>query len=267
MLLVTLLPVQGGCSRQMTRGEPVEMLNAVLWMQTSAEYTANARQAYTAARANLELALADPHWTAALEQGGDYSDLPPAVIVDLDQTVLDNTAYNANMLSKGQEHSQKSHLDWCLHASDPAVPGVREFIDYAASRGVVIIYNSARSETMRACTTRNLQALGLPLQDQDALLLADGTPGSAKSRHRGRVCRQYRVLLLIGDDLNDFVDGSRVEPSARRAMASQYAGRWGKEWIILPNTMYGSWETSLYDFDYTLPREERLNLKLQQLVR
>jgi len=255
-----------GCGKPMVKTESNEMLNSILWTQTSAEYIANTKQAYQMAAVNLDQALADPQWTAALEQTGDYTGLPPAIIVDLDQTVLDNTAYNAEMIGGDQGHSQESHTNWCRSTTAPAIPGVKEFLDYAVERGVTVIYNSARHEEMRDCTTRNLQALGLPLPNQELLLLSDGTSGSAKVKQRARMCWQYRILLLVGDNLDDFVDGSMTDPAARRALASQHAGRWGREWIILPNPMFGNWESSLYEFDYSMPRDERLDRKLQQLL-
>jgi acid phosphatase len=244
-LVLTLV----GCGKPMVKTESHEMLNSILWTQTSAEYIANTKQAYQMAAVNLDQALADLQWTAALEQTGDYMGLPPAIIVDLDQTVLDNTAYNAEMIAEGQGHSQESHTNWCRSATAPAIPGVREFLNYAVERGVTVIYNSARHEEMRDCTTRNLQ-----------------TSGSAKVKHRASMCWQYRILLLVGDNLDDFVDGSMTDPAARRALASQYAGRWGREWIILPNPMFGNWESSLYEFDYSMPMGERLDRKLQQLL-
>ena len=261
-LVLTLV----ACGKPVVKTESHEMLNSILWTQTSAEYIANTKQAYQMAAVNLDQALADPQWTAALEQTGDYTGLPPAIIVDLDQTVLDNTAYNAEMIAGGQGHSQESHTNWCRDTTAPAIPGAREFLNYAVARGVTVIYNSARHEEMRDCTTSNLQALGLPLPNQDLLLLADGTSGSAKVKHRDSMCWQYRILLLVGDNLDDFVDGSMIDPAARRALASQHAGRWGREWIILPNPMFGNWESSLYEFDYTLPRDIRLDRKLQQLL-
>ena len=76
-----------GCGKPMVKTESHEMLNSILWTQTSAEYIANTKQAYQMAAVNLDQALADPQWTAALEQTGDYTGLPPAIIVDLDQTL------------------------------------------------------------------------------------------------------------------------------------------------------------------------------------
>ena len=72
-------------------------------------------------------------------------------------------------------------------------------------------------------------------------------------------------MLLVGDDMEDFVSGSKADPAARRALARQHSNRWGRQWIILPNPMYGAWDTSLYGFDYTLPVDQRLDLKLQRL--
>ena len=265
IIAVAFLLGLSGCGKPMLKTEPLEMLNSVLWAQTSAEYIANTSQAYQLATVNLDRALADPQWTAALEQSGDYSGLPPAIIIDLDQTVLDNSVYNAEMISEHREYSEESHVSWCRNSTAAAVPGVRAFLDYAVERGVTVIYNSSRSEAMRECTTRNLRALGLPLPSQDLLLLADETGGAAKVEHRARMCRQYRILLLAGDNLNDFVDGSMTTPAARRALAIQHADRWGREWIILPNPIFGDWEFSLFEYDYTLPRRERLYRKRQQL--
>jgi len=238
-----------------------------LWIQTSAEYTASTLQAYRLAAANLDRALADPHWTALLDRDGEDSALPPAVILDLDQTVLDTGSYNARIILQEGSYAGGSFADWCRQATAPAIPGVQEFVDHAVKRGVAVIYNSARGESLRDCTARNLLALGLPLPEQQRLLLSDGTAATSKAQQRARTASRYRVLLLVGDNLNDFVSGTKTDPATRHEVAAHYATRWGREWIMLPNPMYGSWEYSLYDFEYTLPREERLSRKLQHLQR
>jgi acid phosphatase len=243
------------------------LLNAVLWTQTSAEYAADAMQAYRNARLSLDHALADPEWTAALEQTGHYADLPPAVVLDLDQTILDNSGYNAALILDNRGYSRQSHEAWCRQSTAPAIPGAKAFLDYASSRGVTVVYYSARREETRECTARNLKTLGLPFANPDRLLLSDGTAATSKARQRQRLARHYRILLLVGDNIDDFVPGSRGDPAARRTVASQHADRWGREWIILPNPMYGHWDNALYDFDYRLPPAEQLKMKLQQLRR
>lgn len=238
------------------------MLNATLWQQTSAEYQGVALQVYQLARSNLDLALADLQWNAMPGYAEGVEDLPPAIILDLDETVLDNTAYEVRIIRQLGRYSPESFADWCHEASAAAVPGVRGFLEYAVSRGVAVFYYSARKESLRDCTTRNLRALQLPLADASYLLLNDGR---SKSDYRNLIARDHRILLLVGDNLEDFMEGSRNPPGVRRALARDHAGRWGREWILFPNPVYGHWESGCYDFDYRLPREEQLRLKLQEL--
>jgi len=238
------------------------MLNATLWAQSSAEYEATTRQMYRVARDNLDLALADPHWRAALEQTGDTTGLPPAIVLDLDETILDNTSYEVRIIRRLGTYSRASFADWCREVDAPAISGAGEFLDYATERNVAVFYYSARRENLRDCTERNLHALRFPLPDESRLLLNNGT---SKAEYRAMIAGKYRILLLVGDNLQDFVDGSRMDPIRRRDLARAYAGRWGREWIVLPNPMYGHWESSCYNYDYQLPREEQLRLKNRQL--
>lgn len=238
------------------------MLNATLWAQSAAEYEALTRQVYRVARENLELALTDPHWSAALEQTGDTTGLPPAIVLDIDETILDNTSFEVRIIRRLGKYSRASFADWCREADAPAIPGAREFLEYAAERNVTVFYYSARRENLRGCTARNLRALQLPLPDESRLLLNDGT---SKSEYRAMIAGDFRILLLVGDNLHDFVDGSRTDPALRRDLARSHVDRWGREWIMLPNPMYGHWESSYYGFDYQLPRKEQLRRKNLQL--
>jgi len=250
-----------GCSTA-TRTETHEMLNATLWQQTSGEYAAITRQIFRQAGESLDAALADPGWTAALEQTGEFTTLPPAIIADLDETILDNTRYEARIIKQLGRFTPQSFAAWCREENAGPVPGARDFLEYAAGRGVAIFYYSARREHLRECTSRNLRAIGMPYTGEDHLLLDDGR---TKSQRRAAVARQYRILLLVGDNLEDFIDSSGVDPAARRELAERYAGRWGSEWIMLPNPIYGHWESSFYGFDYRMPREEQQQRKLQGL--
>ena len=259
---VTLL--LGACSSQPPVADTHESLNAGLWTQTAAEYAASTTQAYRVAMDNLDRALGDPHWSAALEQQGDFADLPPAVLLDIDQTVLDNSGYNTQLILAGEQHTMARFSAWC-EAFAPAIAGVKPFMDHAVARGVTVIYYSARPESLRDCTTRNLLEYALPLTDQALLLLNDGTSATRKVQQRSDVAGRYRILLIVGDNLDDFVSGSRDEPAARRSLAKQHTSRWGREWIILPNPIYGHWEASIYGFDRSLSRDERVDRKLQYL--
>jgi 5'-nucleotidase (lipoprotein e(P4) family) len=260
--MLVICTVLFGCTKSEKESESHEMLNAALWRQSSAEYPAIARQTYRLAHINLDQALADPQWTAALEQTENATGLPPAIIADLDETILDDTSYEVRIIRWLGSYSPESFADWCRDVNAPAIPGAREFLDYAAAHGVAVFYYSARRESLRECTTRNLRYLQLPFPDETRLLLADG---KSKSDYRTEVASHYRVLLLLGDNLEDFVTGSRSDPSVRSELAKRYAQRWGREWIVLPNPMYGHWEAAPYGYNYQLPRTEQLRRKLRML--
>jgi len=266
VLVTAVILLFAGCSSGPPRVDTHESLNATLWAYTAAEYAASTTQAYHIAGVNLDLALADSQWTAALEQQGDYSALPPAVLLDIDQTVLDNSHYNSDIIARYGGYSQKTFNEWCNEIAATAVPGAKYFVDHARERGVTIIYYSRRLETLRDCTTRNMEALGFSLPNQEHLLLNNGLPATEKAQLRTELASQFRILLLVGDDLDDFIAGSKTEAAARTALANQHADRWGREWIILPNPMHGGWEASLYGFDYPLPRDEQLHLKQRHLA-
>ncbi|HYQ70303.1 MAG TPA: HAD family acid phosphatase [Gammaproteobacteria bacterium] len=257
-----LLAVLAACTDPAVDSKAHEMLNATLWQHTSAEYEVAVLQAYRLAQENLDKALADVHWNAAPEPSGNDAGLAPAVLLDLDETVIDNTEYEVRIIRELGQYSPESFAQWCESAQAPAITGAPEFLEYAESRQVAVFYYSARKESLRGCTTRNLQRLGLPLADDTHLLLDDGT---SKSEYRRMIAAKYRLLLLVGDNLEDFVEGSKSTSAQRRELASHYARHWGREWIILPNPMYGHWESTTYNFDYRLSRDEQLQRKREAL--
>lgn len=123
----------------LARSQGSENLNSVLWMQTSAEYQAVTRQTYAAGKAALEKALADPRWTAALEQvpdiTGNYDKYPPAVILDLDETVLDNSPIQARNVVKQQGFTDAAWQAWVKEQKAGVIAGAHEFLAYAHGRG------------------------------------------------------------------------------------------------------------------------------------
>ncbi len=226
-----------------------ENLNAVLWLQTAMEFEASAVQAYRLARLQLDAALSDPSWTAALEQQGDVSKLPPAVIVDIDETVLDNSYYQARLIRDNAPYATPTWDAWVTEARATAVPGAVEFSKYAASKGVAVFYVSNRTANLEEATRKNLAALGFPLVDGvDTVLVRGERPewsASAKGVRRAFIATNYRIVMLIGDDLGDFVVDASGTPAERSARASGQSDWWGRRWIMIPNPTYGSWERAI----------------------
>jgi 5'-nucleotidase (lipoprotein e(P4) family) len=238
-----------------------DTLYATVWMQTAGEFAALSRQAYRAATLALEEALADPTWTAATEQEGRaFSHLPPAIIVDVDETVLDNSAFQAQLILDRQRYTEEAWEVWVERAEAVPMAGAAEFLKAAAARGVTVFYVTNRDAGGKAATAANLRAHGFPLAADRDVLLCKGERGwtSDKQPRRELIAEDFRILMLCGDDLNDFVAGTRTDdPDSRRAAVAPYADWFGSRWIVLPNPVYGSWEASLFGRDYSLDPEER----------
>jgi 5'-nucleotidase (lipoprotein e(P4) family) len=265
LLLLSMLLPSCATDRQTHEG-----LRAVLWVQTSAEYRACAEQAYRAAKEKLDLALRNQDWTAAPEQLKDYQHLPPAVILDVDRTVLDNVPFQGQLVKGGRAFTRDLWEQWVFMAKASPVPGALEFVRYAETKNVEIFYVTNRTANLEEATRKNLERLGFPTKrEPDTVLMKKERGwGSDKSSRRKVVAKDYRILLLIGDDFNDFVSGVRGKGVAlkdRTRLANQYKSYWGEKWIMLPNPIYGSWEAALYEFEYGLPHAEKLKREYEKL--
>ena len=242
-----------------------DLLNAVLWMQRSVEYKASALTAFALARLRLDQALTDPSWTAApKEQTGAYQTLPPAVILDIDETLIDNSGYQAWMTLKDTTFNPKTWNAYVNTVSSVAIPGAVEFTKYAAGRGVKVFYVSNRTAEEEPATRKNLERFGFPLDDKlDTVLMARERPdwGSAKGPRRAHVARGYRVLLNLGDNFGDFVDEYRGTEAERLKVLEEHKDRWGREWIMLANPSYGSFESAPYKHDFKLSNADKRKAK------
>jgi 5'-nucleotidase (lipoprotein e(P4) family) len=230
---------------------PLDLLNAVLWQQTAAEYQAGSLQSFQTAQAQLELLLKQSSLTAAVEQTGNFSALPPAVIVDVDETMLDNSAFQARLITSGKTFVEADWAAWCREAAALPVPGAREFSNFANARGVRVIYMSNRDVSLTEPTRANLAAYGFSdAANTQTFLFRDKANGmDTKGQRRTLVAKKYRIVMLVGDNLGDFNEGYRSDVAARQTLVSDFSGYWGTRWIMLANPSYGSWEQTLYGFD------------------
>lgn len=248
---------------------PNENLHATLWVQTAAEYHALALQTYTTARAQLDAALADPRLSADPVQlaAGGYENLPPAIVLDVDETVLDNSVYQARLIRDGGVYDRESWQAWVREEAAPAVPGALEFIEYAAAQGVAIVYLTNRRSNVEEPTRRNLLAAGFPVADDFDAVLTRGeiSEGSDKGPRRASVAARFRVVQYVGDNLGDFLSDVDTSVEERHQQVLAYADWWGERWFMLPNPQYGSWEGVLFDGDYSLSPDDRLRRKLGRL--
>lgn len=244
-------------------------LNAVLWVQASAEYKAVTETVYRAAADRLDLALKEKNWDALVpdERGNAVAGLPPAVILDVDETVLDNSPYQARLVGNGKEYDEVSWDRWVSEKKAKPVPGVVDFARAATARGVTLLYLSNRAEHLQAATLENLKAVGLPVKDE-SVFLGLGTfvkdceqNGSEKNCRRRLAGQKYRVLMQFGDQLGDFVQIVSNTPQGRAQLLDQYDDWFGERWWMLPNPTYGSWEPAIFNNDWAQPRASRREMK------
>jgi len=274
-------------------------LNSVTWMQTSEEYRALSLGAYNMARQNLDHALEDKSWTALLSQvptndaeTSALGKLPPAVILDIDETVLGTLPFQAWLVKNDRRFAPISWHAWVSEASAEPVPGALDFVRYAMQKGVTVFYLSNRAYRgafdtnangqidpgeeqvdLEPFTISNLVRVGLLPQknvsNEGAVLLrgetgADGRikkgwASRDKATRRESLSSDYRVVLIMGDNLNDIV-GEEFHD-----VLDSNRARWGRSWIVLPNPVYGYWEKRLYDSRHPLSVEEKINIKLDSL--
>ncbi|MDO4708707.1 MAG: 5'-nucleotidase, lipoprotein e(P4) family [Pseudomonadota bacterium] len=249
-------------------------LNAVVWMQHSDEYAAATRSLYRAAAGRLDAVLASGEEALAdnERQPGERHALPAAIIMDIDETVLDNSPYQARLLAEGSEFDSGSWNAWVAEKKARVIPGALEFTQAAAARGITIFYISNREAALSAETLENLRAAGLPVKAGETVFLGLGMEvpgctqiGSEKRCRRQWVSQNYRVVMQFGDQLGDFAEIRSNTPGARAALSRQYSTWWGERWWMLPNPSYGSWESALLGESRRAAREVRRRIKRESL--
>jgi acid phosphatase len=247
-------------------------LNAVVWTQLAVEHDLVFREIYRAAGEKLLRALADPTWDALPrgERAGPFAGLPAAVILDVDETVLDNSPYAARLVRSGKEYEEFSWRAWCLEESARPLPGALEFVRFAADRGVHVFYLTNRAVDLGPATLSNLRKAGFPAPPESFLGLGTVVAGcdmvgTDKGCRRRLLGHDYRILMQFGDQVVDFVDVASNTPDGRRKEMAPYDSWIGERWWVLPNPSYGSWEPALFNNDWTLSRERRRQAKIDAL--
>jgi len=205
-----------------------------LYQQQAAEYKALCFQAYNIARLRLDQRLSV------------RSNKPLAIITDIDETVLDNSPYFSQLAREGKVYSDSSWVNWTARVKCDTIPGASGFLKYASAKGVTIFYITNRFQRELLPTVENLRKWKLPDADTTHVLLLNSNDSSKESR-RLSVEKDNEVILLIGDNLGDFNKYfDHLNNRERSLHAQAKAGLFGQKFVVLPNSMYGSWEDVFY---------------------
>jgi 5'-nucleotidase (lipoprotein e(P4) family) len=214
--------------------------DAVLWQNTSAEAYWSYQQAYAYASQRLFEILRFEDLTGEPPE----DPRPTAVIVDIDETVLDNSPYQVNAVREGRTFDPAAWKTWTDKAVAKASPGALEFLAYAKERGCEVFYITNRTLEEKASTLKNLNDLGFPFADEAHLLLMEGT--SDKTARRAKVYASHRVILLVGDQLRDFDERFKDRSVDHgRNVVDQLADSLSQFFILLPNPMYGTYRDAV----------------------
>lgn len=221
---------------------------ALLWMRTAAEYRALCYQGYNAAMAEIDRALADP----------TRSGKPLAIVLDCDETVVDNTpGLAAAQIAGSGLYPSSWWNEWCARGEAFAMPGAVEFLQAVDAKGVAIFYVTNRTDSLTYDgTERNLRELGFPQADREHLLL--GTDTGNKQPRFDRVTADYDVILYMGDNAGDLPIGTYgADREERAAIIDENRALFGTKYIVFPNPVYGAWVYAIADNYFSLTPEER----------
>ncbi|EAN6152594.1 5'-nucleotidase, lipoprotein e(P4) family [Salmonella enterica] len=228
--------------------------SAVLWMQMSGEYKALAYQAFNVAR-------------IVFDSKEKFKKGKKAVIVDLDETMIDNSPYSAWQIAMSQPYSSDTWSKWVENRNASAIPGAVDFARYVTAHNGTVFYVSNRSQDNFVATAANLNKVGFPSVSKETLLLRQAGNNSDKSNRFQKIKEDgYQVILYIGDNLNDFPQRSYHKSAAERSQfVSDNKDKFGVDYVILPNPVYGDWELSLAKDYLKLPLNERVKVRQSAL--
>jgi 5'-nucleotidase (lipoprotein e(P4) family) len=220
---------------------------SLLWMQSSAEYRELCYQSYNAGKIQVDAALKN------FKKG----DKPLAIIVDCDETILDNSAYDAGHTGYNDAYAGDTWAKWVDAAKAEAMPGSKEFLQYLSTKGVDVFYVTNRdAKKGLEGTMKNLKNLGFPNVDEKHVLLQ--TDKGNKQPRFDEVSKDYNVVVYMGDNENDLPIGAYGQSlQDRNSTADKNKDAFGTKFIALPNPSYGDFEPAVASGYWDLSAQQK----------
>ena len=223
--------------------------NAVTWQTASKEYAFLTESIYQQATESLlTMSLPDTPW---------------AVVMDVDETVLDNSAYQVGLDRTGHSFTPATWADWVASEQALLVPGVDDFISTVFEKGGTVAFVTNRDREQDGHTWSNMLAAGLSVTKDNACLMgrssADRTSVDNQTRFNDKDLRRQQVeegssscfnpdgerhgtfpastiVMQVGDNIEDFSGVTQESADVEMLMADNRG-----QYVLLPNPMYGSW--------------------------
>jgi len=228
------------------------LVMATNWFQTSAENKALQIQSYNVAKEELAETMIKK---IAKEKKNKKKGKPAAVVLDIDETVLDNSPHTAWTIKNNVAYPE-GWDEWIHMAKADLIPGAKDFLLAAKKLKVDIYYVSNRTEAERADTVKNMKLHGLPNLDEKHLLLKSTT--SQKGPRQQEIAKTHEIVMLIGDNANDLSDiFYKADLNTRYNNVDKIAKDLGAKYIQLPNPMYGDFEGAIYNYDFKKTEDQK----------
>jgi len=214
-----------------TAAAPTQVPGGIRWFASAAEQRAAYVQTYRFATATIER-------LAGARSAGSW-----AVILDADETVIDNSPYEIQQARLGVPYDSVTWDAWVKRGAAPALPGAVEFTSRVHALGGRVVIVTNRDQQYCSVTHDNIIRVGVPADE--VLCRTDRVSGSKDPRFAAvqsgtapSILPPLEVLMWVGDNIQDF---PHLTQAIRTAPDSALAG-FGERYIVLPNPMYGSWE-------------------------
>jgi len=259
VVLMSVLAL-AGCERSQSPpvGWTAEKDQGLAWVKHAAEFQALSLQAYHQAERALPGFIEDKSWSALPGQS-NAGDLAPAIIFDVDETVVTGVSFQ---LSVERPVNQTKLNQWNSTHEAQAVEGFARFANAAHAAGVELFFLTNRPcERIdgvddpcpyKTTVINDIREAGFDVAaDHVQLSYEQDDWTKEKLVRRELLAQRYRIIMLLGDDLSDFIPCVRSKPATpctepgtvdgRKRSVAEYADYWGNGWYILPNPMHGSW--------------------------
>ncbi len=210
-----------------------DVSKATRWVRYSAEYKALLHQTFHFAELR------------AVQLGHMYEPGTWVVAVDIDETIVNNSAYSYEQEKCGRSYTRESWYDWTKEEAAVMLPGARRFIDLVYNQGGLVVGVTNRRENEAPYTKAVLNRYGVPYE----LILFRGDAKDATGEKEERwenvpgmlAERGYddtKIVMYMGDQITDFPDLDQSLAENRNGGYTDF----GVSYFVLPNPMYGSWE-------------------------
>ena len=228
-------------------------LLAVAWQQNSGEVNALRYQAYNSAMNYVDKLVKEK------------TTKPYAVTLDIDETIIDNSPHAGYEIKNSDPYSSENFNKWIQKADAKAIPGAKEFTDYAKSKGIEVFYVSNRKEDIHLdATIKNMKKLGFVNSDKEHILLK--TNDSDKAPRWNKIEEKYNLAMYCGDNLGDFPNGYYNKSNEERnKIVKEQSKYFGSKYIVLPNPVYGDFENAIYSYNLNKTPSEKIQDRLNSI--